>query len=222
MVEVCASLLAANYARMGEEVARATQAGVDSFHFDMMDGHYVPNLALAPDHLTALRPYTRLPFGIHLELDNPDSVLDDFRPFSADLVIACLDTLADPPRTFERIRRLGARAGFSLNPDEALDRGAGYLHAVDVLLILGVFPGFGGQPMAADTPDRVAQAARLRQDLGLQFKLAVDGGVNLENTPALLQAGADVLVIGSALFGAADMPAFVRQVRAIAAGPRSR
>ena len=109
MVQISASLLAADYARLGEEVRRAESAGVDSFHFDMMDGHYMPNLALAPDHLTALRPYTTLPFCAHLELSNPDEVLSLFNPFPAYMIIVQWNTLANPLATFERIHSRNAK-----------------------------------------------------------------------------------------------------------------
>jgi ribulose-phosphate 3-epimerase len=104
MFQVSASLLAADYARLGDEMQRAEKAGVDSFHFDMMDGHYAPNLALTPDHLTALRLYSPLPFFVHLELDNPDDVLSNFPPLQADAIIVQWNTLPDPARTFDRIR----------------------------------------------------------------------------------------------------------------------
>src|SRR5512133_1295268 len=111
MIHISASVLAADYARLGEEMQRAEKAGVDSFHFDLMDGHYVPNLALAPDHLKALRSYSRLPFYAHLELDNPDDVLSNFAPLQADLIIVQWNTLIDPLRTFDRIRSQNIKVG---------------------------------------------------------------------------------------------------------------
>ena len=222
MPQISASLLAADPACLGEEIRQATQAGVDSFHFDWMDGHYVPNLAFAPDHLAALRRLTNLPFIVHLELNNPDVLLDTFRPFAADLIIACLDTLPDPPRTLERIRRRSAKAGVSLNPDEPLSRVESLLPEIDILLILGVFPGFGGQPMDANTLRKVAEAARLRDRLGLPLELAVDGGVNLNNAPALIEAGVDTLVVGTALFKAPEMKAYVNELKGCAAGRHPR
>lgn len=215
MVQVSASLLAADLACLGEEVLRAEQAGVDSLHFDMMDGHYVPNLAFSPDHLAALRPCTSLPFNVHLELDNPDHLLDNFRLFKADLITACLDTLPDPIRTLTSIRQRGAQAGLSLNPDESLDRISELMPALDTLILLGVYPGFGGQPMQADTLKRVAESKRMRDRLGLSMKIAVDGGVNQKNAPALVEAGADILIIGTALFKSANMAEVVNEIKAL-------
>jgi ribulose-phosphate 3-epimerase len=215
MVQVSASLLAADLACLGEEVHRAEQAGVDSFHFDMMDGHYVPNLAFSPDHLAALRPCTSLPFNVHLELDNPDHLLENFRLFKADLIAACLDTLPVPILTLTSIRQRGAQAGLSLNPDESLNKIRELMPALDMLILLGVHPGFGGQPMQADTLKRVAEAKRMRDRLGLSTRIAVDGGVNQKNAPALVEAGADILIIGTALFKSTNMAEVVNEIKAL-------
>ena len=222
MPQVSASLLAADPARLGEEVRRAAQAGVDSFHFDMMDGHYVPNLAFTPDALAALRPLTSMPFMVHLELNNPDQVLDQFRSLEADLIIACLDTLPEPRQTLARMRKRNAQVGVSLNPNEPVTKVLSLLPELDLLMILGVFPGFGGQPMAADTPQKVAEVSRYREQLGLPLRIAVDGGVNANTAPILVAAGADMLVVGTALFKAADMRAVVNELKAGAADQRPR
>ncbi len=216
MPHISASLLAADYARLGQEVRRAERAGADSFHFDMMDGHYVPNLALAPDHLTALRPHTRLPFHAHLELANPDEVLDKFQPMQADLIIVCRDTLPAPSRTLARIRALGMRAGLSLNPDEPLDAARDYLSEIDLLLILGVFPGFGGQLMQPGTLEKITQARQALRSLSLGVPIAVDGGVNPQTAPGLVKAGADILIIGTALFRASRISRAAAQFKALA------
>lgn len=214
MPHISASLLAADPARLGEEARQAAQAGVDSFHFDMMDGHYVPNLAFAPDHLSALHQMTNLPFIVHLELNNPDALLDTFRPFPADLIIACLDTLQEPRQTLDRIRQRQAKVGVSLNPDEPVSKVYSLLPELDLLMLLGVFPGFGGQPMAPDTLRKVAEAAHMREQLGLPLQIGVDGGVNVSNASSLVAAGADILVVGTALFKAADMRAVLNELKA--------
>ncbi len=212
MPQVSASLLAANFADMGRDVRRAEQAGVDSFHFDMMDGHYVPNLALSPYHLHDLRKTTRLPFHVHLELANPDEILDRFEPLQADLIIVCLDSLPNPFQTLARIRALGLRAGISLNPDERLEASVPYFPELDLLLILGVPPGFGGQLMRKDTVEKVAKARQLIQKHGLDIPVAVDGGVNSQTASALVEAGADILIVGSALFQSQDFHNAVREL----------
>lgn len=216
MPHISASLLAADYARMGQEVRRAEHAGADSFHFDMMDGHYVPNLALAPDHLTALRTHTCLPFHVHLELANPDEVLDKFQPMQADLIIVCRETLPAPARTLARIHALGMLAGLSLNPDEPLQAAQAYFSEIDLFLILGVFPGFGGQVMQPGTMGKIAQARQELRCLGLDLPIAVDGGVNQQTAPELVKAGADILIVGTALFRVSSISRAVAQFKALA------
>jgi ribulose-phosphate 3-epimerase len=213
MTEISASLLAADWAALGEDCHRADLAGVDSFHVDVMDGHYVPNLALTPHHVTALRRYTRRPFSIHLELSNPDEILSCFRFAPGDVVIVQLDTLVHPQETFAKIRAQGAQVGLGLNPDSSLDALPDLLPELDLVLILGVMPGFGGQMMDRCTPERIAAARAMIVAARLPVRIAVDGGVNLENAARLVRSGADVLIAGTLLFSSADMGAVIRTLR---------
>jgi len=213
MVHICASLLAADYARLGEEVQRAEIAGVDSFHFDMMDGHYVPNLALTPNHLKALRPYSRLSFHAHLELANPDDVLFKFNPLQADVIIVQWNTLTDPPRTFDRIRSQKKRIGLGLTPGDALDEASRFFQDADLILLLGVYPGFGGQAMLPGTHEKIMFAQRMADGSDHRIMIAVDGGVKLENAASLVEAGADMLIMGTALFQSEDMAETIRSIR---------
>jgi ribulose-phosphate 3-epimerase len=218
MTQICASLLAADYARLGDEVQRAEKAGADSFHFDMMDGHYVHNLALTPDHLKTLRSYSRRPFHAHLELDNPDDVLFKFEPLQADTIIVQWNTLTDPPRTFVRIRSQKIKVGLGLSPDDPLDEASRLFRDLDLLLILGVHPGFGGQSMQSGTPEKVEYARRLADQEGNRLSIAVDGGVKPENVVRLAQAGADILIMGTALFKSNDMAGMISSIRESIAG----
>jgi ribulose-phosphate 3-epimerase len=213
MTHISASLLAANYAHMGEEMQRAEKAGADSFHFDMMDGHYVPNLALAPDHLRALRPYSHLPFHVHLELDNPEDVLSKFEPLQADLIIVQWNTLKDPLKTFDRIRSQNIKVGLGLNPDDSINEASRFLRELDLILLLGVYPGFGGQSMQVGTLERIASTRRLVDHPDHRIVIAVDGGVKPENFVGLVQAGADILIMGTALFQSSDMAQTIRSIR---------
>ncbi len=213
MIQICASLLAADYARLGEEMQRAEKAGVDSFHFDIMDGHYVPNLALAPDHLKALRPYSHLPFHAHLELDNPDDILFNFAPLQADVIIIQWNTLVDPARTFNRTRSQNIKVGLGLSPDDKLDEPSRFFQDIDLLLILGVDPGFGGQTMLPGTVEKIAAARSIAQHLGYQYRIAVDGGVKPENISQVVHAGVDILIMGTALFTSSNMAEAVRAIR---------
>jgi len=215
MIEISASLLAADWGALGEDALRAESAGVDSFHLDVMDGHYVPNLALTPHHATALRRFTRLPFGIHLELSNPDEILSCFRFTPGDTVIVQQDTLDRPHETFAKIRAQGVRVGLGLNPNVSLDSLPTLLPELDLLLILGVMPGFGGQKMDPGTPDRIAAARAMIATAHRRLRIAVDGGVNQENAARLVQAGADVLIAGTLLFSATDMAEVMCKLRQI-------
>lgn len=221
MIHISASLLAADYARLGEEVQRAEKAGVDSFHFDMMDGHYVPNLALTPDHLKTLRAYSNLPFHVHLELANPDDVLSKFTSFQADMIIVQWNTLTDPARTFDRIHSQNIKVGLGLNPNEAYDEAERFFRDIDLLLFLGVFPGFGGQAIQPGMPEKIASARLWADQLDRRLTIAIDGGVKPENTARLAEAGADCLIMGTALFQSLDMTETIRSIReSIARSPR--
>ena len=213
MIQICASLLAADYARLGEGMQRAEKAGVDFFHFDIMDGHYVPNFALAPDHLRALRPYSQLPFQAHLELDNPDEVLFNFAPIQADVIIVQWNTLVDPVRTFHRIRSQNIKIGLGLSPDDTLEEPSRFFQDIDQLVILGVYPGFGGQSMLSGTVEKIAAARSIADQLGHKFQIAVDGGVKSENIQQVVHAGVDMLIMGTALFTPSNMAEAVRAIR---------
>lgn len=216
MVDVSASLLAADQARLGEETLRAEKSGVDSIHIDVMDGHYVLNFGFNPQLLRTLRPYTCLPFHIHLELAHPEKFIELFCSSGAELIIVQWDTLHNPERIFDQIRSYGARVGLCLSPGDSLQPAQKYLTDVDMLLILGVNPGFGGQVMQQGTLEKIAQTREFISHEGLETVLAVDGGVNLENTPDLIQAGADLLVMGTALFKVFRLGDMVAQIKASA------
>jgi ribulose-phosphate 3-epimerase len=179
----------------------------------MMDGHYVPNLALTPDHLKALRSYSHLPFHAHLELDNPDDVLFNFTTLQADVIIVQWNTLTEPLRTFERIRSQNIKVGLGLSPDNTIDDASRFFPEIDLLLLLGVYPGFGGQSMQSGMCERVATARFLVDQGSRRIPIAVDGGVNPENAVQLARAGTDILIMGTALFQANDMAETVQSIK---------
>lgn len=213
MAHISASLLAADFAHLGAEVTEVERAGVDSLHFDLMDGHYVPNFALTPQHLEALRPVTSLPFHVHLEVDNPDQILEAFHPLRAEVVIVQLDTLADPRATFTRIRSANSQVGLGLNPDDEPDLLKPLLADVDLVTVMGVLPGFGGQRIRDGTAGRITRVARMIDEERLPVEIAVDGGVKLENAGRLIDAGADILIMGTGLFHQEHMADVVSKLK---------
>jgi ribulose-phosphate 3-epimerase len=222
MVEISASLLAADYANLGDEVRRAEAAGVDSFHFDMMDGHYVPNLALAPQHLTSLRPYTSLPFHVHLELSNPDFVISKFTRLDANVVILQIDTVTNAENIFSQIMSLKHGLGLGLNPDDPLEKCKPYLPDIDLLLILGVYPGFGGQGMQPGILEKIRDARKLVDNINPSVRIFVDGGIKPENACEVVRAGADCIIMGTALFQADQMKEIVAKIRGSIVSPPPR
>lgn len=211
MGQLSASLLAADFGMMRNALELADGAGVDRFHFDFMDGHYVPNLALSPDHIRALRPYSDLPFDVHLELSNPEEIIARLPWEGVSTLILQADTLARPSAAFESVRSRGMRVGFAVNPEQPLAPLRTWLAEIDQFLVLGVQPGFGGQPMHPATIDRVREIKNMAGDLPLE--IAVDGGINTTNAAELIAAGADVLVVGTAIFGADEIESAVAALR---------
>jgi ribulose-phosphate 3-epimerase len=223
MINISASLLGADFARLGEEVKRAEQSGADSLHFDVMDGYYVENMALAPYHLKALRPYTSLPFITHFEVSDPIQVMKAFQGTDQDMMIVQVDTCKDFPEVFKHIRDQGAQIGVSLNPDVPLDIVRPFLPEIDLLLLLAVMPGFGNQKQNPGTPSRIAAAHEMLSQEKLSIPIGVDGGINPLNAARLVEAGAEHLIAGTALFSAEDMAGVIREIKgmAVASGRKS-
>jgi ribulose-phosphate 3-epimerase len=195
-----ASILNADFSRLGEEVTRATAGGVDSIHLDVMDGHFVGNISFGAPVVAAVRPHSTLPFHAHLMIDDPLRYVADFARAGSDAIVFHVEAAEDPTAVIEAIRSAGRQPGIALNPETPADAVHPYLELVDLLLVMTVHPGFGGQAFLADVLPKLTALAGVIADRGLDVPVAVDGGVNGETIAAAYGAGGEVLVIGSALY----------------------
>ena len=207
-VRIAPSLLAADFSRLGEELARVADAGVEVLHLDIMDGHFVPNLTFGPPVVAALRKISKLHFDVHLMLAEPQKFLKPFADAGADGLTVHLEACPEPEQVLDEIGALGCVRGLSLNPDMPVERLRGHLDKVDRLLLMSVFPGFGGQKFIPESLERLKQCRELTA--GRNIELEIDGGVNTENAAAIREAGATLLVAGTSTFRAADFGAAVR------------
>jgi ribulose-phosphate 3-epimerase len=208
------SILSADFARLGEEVARVT-GEADLLHVDVMDGHFVPNLTIGPPVVAALRDETELFLDCHLMVDNPGDLLDDFAKAGADRCIVHIE-VGDPREHFAKLRSLDVGVGLTLNPETPVDTVMPYLEEIDLLLVMSVHPGFGGQSFIPEVLDKVRAARRVIDDGGLPVEIEIDGGIHEETAPLAAEAGVDILVSGSAIFHADDPLGAARRIRAAA------
>ncbi len=199
-IRVAPSILSADFARLGDEVRAISEAGADYIHIDVMDGHFVPNISVGPAVVAALRPHSDLPFDVHLMISPADPSLADFAAAGADIITVHPEAGPHLHRTLQRIKDLDKRAGVSFNPATPIDLLDNLLDEVDLVLIMTVNPGFGGQSFIRSQLAKI-RAARERIDgAGRRIDLEVDGGINPETAPQAIEAGADVLVAGTAGF----------------------
>ena len=197
---IAPSILSADFARLGDEVRAMSEAGADWIHIDVMDGHFVPNLTLGPAIVKALRPHSTLPFDVHLMISPADPFLEAFRDAGADVISVHPEAGPHLHRTVRRIRELGAKAGVVFNPATPPDAVEAILEDVDLLLVMSVNPGFGGQSFISSQLKKVARLRSMIDAAGLDIRLEIDGGVNPQTARQCVDAGADVLVAGNAAF----------------------
>jgi ribulose-phosphate 3-epimerase len=202
MIELLPSILSADFARLGDEVAAAERGGGSVIHVDVMDGHFVPNITIGPPVVKSLRKATRLPLDCHLMIENPDEFIPAFAEAGADWVSVHYEACRHLHRSLELIAQHGMKPGVVLNPATRVDLLIDILPMVHHVLVMSVNPGFGGQKFIEFSLDKIRRLAQLRQELGLAFRIEVDGGVAHETVLPIVQAGAELLVAGNAVFGA--------------------
>jgi ribulose-phosphate 3-epimerase len=204
MVELCASILSADFARLADEVAAAERGGATVIHVDIMDGHFVPNITIGPPVVASLRKATKLPLDCHLMIENPDEFIPAFADAGADWVSVHYEACRHLHRSLELIRHHGMEPAVVLNPATRVELITDILPMLHHVLIMSVNPGFGGQSFIPFALDKIRRLAELRTELGLAFKIEVDGGVAHDTVARVVKAGAELLVAGNAVFGAGE------------------
>lgn len=200
-MKIAPSILSANFANLIDDVKKVEKAGADLLHIDVMDGHFVPNITIGPVVIESLKGYTELPFDVHLMIENPDFFIDDFVRAGADIITVHQEASIHLNRTIQKIKNHGIKSSVCLNPSTPVETLKWVLKEIDMVLIMSVNPGFGGQGFIYSMLDKIKELYNLRKDLNLNFDIEVDGGINIDNISKVAEAGADIIVAGSAIFG---------------------
>lgn len=204
MVKIAPSILAANFAKLGEEVLEVEKAGAELIHIDVMDGHFVPNITMGPIVVEALRPLTTLPLDVHLMIENADQYIEAFAKAGADYITVHVEACPHLHRTIQLIRSFGVKPGVVLNPHTPVESIQHVLEDIDMVLFMTVNPGFGGQKFIHSVVPKVKQLSNIIRERNLSIEIEIDGGINEETIKPCVEAGATILVAGSAIYNAPD------------------
>lgn len=213
MTKIAPSILSADFANLKDEIQDVEKGGADYIHVDVMDGHFVPNITIGPLVVKAIRPVTKLPLDVHLMIQNPDQYIQEFADAGADIITVHAEASPHLDRTINAIKETGVRAGVVINPATPVSLIKHVLANVDLVLLMTVNPGFGGQSFIPYVLSKVEEVDSIRKDMSLSFEIEVDGGVNTETAKLCKQAGVDVLVAGSAIFNQKDRGKAITTIR---------
>lgn len=217
-VSIAPSILAADFASLGEAVRAVERGGADEIHFDVMDGHFVPNISIGVPVLESLRKATRLPLDVHLMIENPEQYIPAFIEAGADMISVHQEATPHLDRALEMIREKGRKAGAVVNPSTPVSMLADVLDRVDHILVMSVNPGFGGQSFLPHSLDKLRELREMRERYNAAFRIQVDGGIGPENAADVVRAGAQILIAGTSIFHTSDPVAAVKSMKQIAAG----
>ena len=212
-MKIAPSILSADFSRLKEEIQTVEAAGADWIHVDVMDGHFVPNITIGPVVVEWVRKVTSIPVDVHLMITDPDKYAPEFIKAGADWISVHPDTCADPIATLNRIRELGARPSIAINPDVALGKVAGCFGEIDMILMMTVFPGFGGQVFIPDVLAKIAEVRKLIDERKHGVLVEVDGGIKTDNIARVIQAGGEVIVSGSGIFKTPNYAETIQRMR---------
>ena len=215
MFKLAPSILSADFSQLGKQVELIEKGGADLIHVDVMDGHFVPNISFGAAVMKSVEKCVSLNFDVHLMIENPDDYIEDFMTLRTEFITVHQEACTHLHRTIGHIKNLGAKAGVSLNPATPVSTLEEILDELDLVLIMSVNPGFGGQKFINSSLRKIKKLSEIRRERGLDFQIEVDGGVTTENACMLAEAGADILVAGSAVFGASDITKRVKAFKSL-------
>lgn len=213
MLKIAPSILSADFAKLGEEITAVERAGADYIHVDVMDGHFVPNITIGPLIVEAIRPVTKLPLDVHLMIDNPDQYIEAFAKAGADYITVHVEACRHLHRTIHHIKSFGIKAGVVLNPATPVNTIEHILKDIDLVLLMSVNPGFGGQKFIPEVLPKIRKVKEMADLIGKEIEIEIDGGVNAETAKLCVEAGANVLVAGSAIYDQEDYAAAISLIR---------